>query len=389
MSGSSGILLFGDIHQPSGTPGTPRFAPEILDLISSSALCCANFEAPIDAEDLPDAPKAGPAIRQSPDLAPALRSAGFTTLCLANNHVGDLGPQGLRRTVASLGELGFDCLGCGENRQEAIRPLVVEIEGRKVAMFACAEAEFGVLRPPADRRFGAAWMLDPLLTAAIAEAVRSHDMVLVQCHAGVEEETLPLPELRDLYRSWIRMGVRFVVGHHPHIVQGSERFATGEIHYSLGNAWFPHAQAPTEGGSWNRGMLLQIVPEGGDWTSTLHPIRRAGEAVELDESGEGFAHWQAASKALEVSYEEAVDAMVERLWHERYRGYFERCFAPPPGSRRFKSRLRAVLDPGASPSGSLSDPWMLLHNIRIESHRWVAERALTRLHESSLESPAR
>lgn len=377
------LFFAGDLHMPFGAESVPRFSTRMVELLRSGDFACGDFEAPLTDPDR-RAPKAGPAIRQDPRLVPVLREAGFTAMTLANNHVADFGLDALAGTRDRLVEEGLAVLGYGCDASEAASPLFLRSGESKIALFACAEAEFGILRLASTRRPGVAWMLDPTLPDRIAEASRECDLVVVQCHAGIEEEPIPLPELRSVYRNWIRAGARFVVGHHPHVIQGSERFGGGEIHYSLGNAYFDHPTMPRSGGAWNRGILLEIVRESEGWVSRRHVVERDDGCVDLalPESGEEVL--RPLDDALVHGYMEAVDSMSLRLWEERYKGYYEQCFAPREGAQRFLGRLKSLLDPSWAPPGRLSDRLMLLHNVRIESHRWLVERALTLLHERDL-----
>lgn len=368
---------------PHGAQRIPRIGPRLAEIAHSCGFACGNFEAPV-AETESVIPKAGPAIRQDARLAGVLREAGFTAMTLANNHVSDHGPSALARTRRHLEDAGLRVLGSGDDQAGAIAPLAIELEGRRIALFACAEAEFGILRLASTRRPGAAWMLDPSLPGLISAAARESDLVVVQCHAGIEEEILPLPELRALYRSWIRAGAHFVIGHHPHVLQGSETWMHGTIHYSLGNAYFDHPGMPEAGGPWNLGLAVELSLRDGIWQSRAIPVARDGDLLDLDLSPDAARQVELADAALGEGYEEAVDRMALRLWETRYRGYYERCFAPAPGSRGFLRRVLSVFDPSLVPAGKLSDRLMLLHNVRIESHRWIVERALTLLHERDI-----
>jgi poly-gamma-glutamate synthesis protein (capsule biosynthesis protein) len=57
--------------------------------------------------------KMGPNLKGPPVSARTLRQAGVTDCALANNHVLDFGQQGLKDTVAALGEAGLGLTGIG------------------------------------------------------------------------------------------------------------------------------------------------------------------------------------------------------------------------------------------------------------------------------------
>ncbi|MFH1761284.1 MAG: CapA family protein, partial [bacterium] len=61
---------------------------------------------------------------------------------------------------------------------------------------------------------------------------------------GVEGKHFPLPFQRDLAHRIIDDGALLVLGHHPHVMQGIERYKNGVIVYSLGNFFFPDVVSP-------------------------------------------------------------------------------------------------------------------------------------------------
>lgn len=64
------------------------------------------------------------------------------------------------------------------------------------------------------------------------------NIVIVVMHWGSELDTLPRPWQQALGRKFIDAGADAVVGHHPHVVQGIERYKGKYIAYSLGNFAF-------------------------------------------------------------------------------------------------------------------------------------------------------
>ena len=74
--------------------------------------------------------------------------------------------------------------------------------------------------------------------ADVAAALAKADVVVVSFHWGQEGKT----ELRNyqvqLAHAAIDAGAAAVLGHHPHILQGVERYRQGVILYSLGNFAF-------------------------------------------------------------------------------------------------------------------------------------------------------
>ena len=64
---------------------------------------------------------------------------GFDVVSLANNHVFDLGVEGLENTIKLLKENGIQYCGAGMNLKEASRPAIIECNGKTIAIFAYHE----------------------------------------------------------------------------------------------------------------------------------------------------------------------------------------------------------------------------------------------------------
>jgi poly-gamma-glutamate synthesis protein (capsule biosynthesis protein) len=67
---------------------------------------------------------------------------------------------------------------------------------------------------------------------------RVTDHVVVSCHWGIEYVDTPSSGVRSLARKFVDSGASLVIGHHPHVVQGIERYKNSLIFYSLGNFLF-------------------------------------------------------------------------------------------------------------------------------------------------------
>ncbi|BAV33656.1 capsule biosynthesis protein [Sulfuricaulis limicola] len=207
------------------------------DILKQAQIVFGNLEGP-----LTDGGAAGTAkqyvFRSPPDkVAPALARAGFNVVSLANNHTLDYGAEGLEDTRAALDKAGIRHAGAGRNAAEARQPVYMMADGVTVAVLAYSltfPEEFwaGPDKP------GTAFGHEKHVRADVAAARQTADIVVVSFHWGQEGKT----ELRDyqtqLAHAAIDAGAAAVLGHHPHILQGVERYKDGVILYSLGNFAF-------------------------------------------------------------------------------------------------------------------------------------------------------
>lgn len=152
---------------------------------------------------------------------------------LANNHISDY-VGGVDTSKAALAAAGIEAFGTRE------RPYtVVDVDGRRfVVVAACSPLP----EPLDETRRDAALVFDPpAALALLAQLRREHPQATLVAfmHWGYELARYPQPADREWARQAVDAGVDFVIGHHPHLVQGLERYKNGVIAYSLGNFLLP------------------------------------------------------------------------------------------------------------------------------------------------------
>lgn len=64
------------------------------------------------------------------------------------------------------------------------------------------------------------------------------DFIIVSLHWGLEYEAPPHPHQIETAHRLIDNGVDLIIGHHPHVIQGIEKYRGKYIFYSLGNFLF-------------------------------------------------------------------------------------------------------------------------------------------------------
>jgi len=164
-----------------------------------------------------------------------LKSAGFHILCLANNHVMDYGPHGLRTTLRALRGHDLLAVGAGEDLAAARRPVIVERKGLRFGFLAYTSSANTWAHAGKP---GAAPMRQEIVEEDI-RALRSRvDVLLVSLHFGLMYTDYPRLNDQALLRRWIDLGVDAILGHHPHVCQGIEAYRRGLIAYSLGEFVF-------------------------------------------------------------------------------------------------------------------------------------------------------
>ena len=205
-------------------------------ILKQAQIVFGNLEGPLTDDGAPERKKY--VFRSPPDkVAPALARAGFNIVSLANNHSLDYGPRGLEDTRAALAKAGIQTVGAGRNEAEARAPVYRKADGATVAFLAYSLVFPEKFWAGPDTP-GTAFGHERFVRADVAAARRKADVVVVSFHWGQEGKT----ELRDyqalLAHAAIDSGATVVLGHHPHVLQGVERYRDGVIIYSLGNFAF-------------------------------------------------------------------------------------------------------------------------------------------------------
>ena len=167
---------------------------------------------------------------------------GFDVVSLANNHVWDLGEDGLRNTIRLLQENGIQYCGAGMDIEEASKPAVIEKNGLKTAIFAyCMYGNkyLGYVELAGNNKAGINPLIMDRVVSDIQEAKRSFDRVIVMPHWGREYRYSPLPECVTMAKQMIDAGSDAVLGSHTHQVQPLIHYRGKPICFSMGNFLFP------------------------------------------------------------------------------------------------------------------------------------------------------
>lgn len=279
----AGDCLLG-AHYESAAGETPGIAFDGFDLFRSADIAVVNLENPVTTRGT-RVPKPFN-FRMHPRFLPPLRAAGVTVVSIANNHVFDYGREGLFDTFSYLEETGIAYVGAGRDAAHARRPYLFRKHGRSVGILAYYG---GGEAPAATRRRPGVARRDRAVITEDVRALRKADSsayVVVILHWGVEKASAPEPEQRRFAHALIDAGVDAVIGHHPHVLQGIERYKHGVIAYSLGNLLFGGNSRHTyDTGLFeimldHRGPSYRFIPVGVRQWRLVHLTGAAAEPVE-------------------------------------------------------------------------------------------------------------
>ena len=206
-----------------------------LDAIINAEIKFGNLEGPLSTKGVP---LEKCCLHSIPEAVKSLATVGFNVISLANNHTFDYGYEAFKDTCSMLEKNGIAWFGAGHNVREATKPVIMQINGLSIGFLGYSWNFIGstdaTLKTP-----GAAPLKKKLIVKDVINLKQQVDTVVVSLHWGYERERYPLPYQRKMAHEIIDAGASLILGHHPHVLQGSEEYKNGVIVYSLGNFIFP------------------------------------------------------------------------------------------------------------------------------------------------------
>ncbi len=205
--------------------GHSYFFANVRDILENDDATFANFEGTLTTADTREAKEY--AFKGDPSYTEILQDGSIDVVTLANNHSSDYGAQSLTDTKGYLTEAGIDyCTG----DEIAIK----DVNGIKTAFIGIYVLDEGIAK---------AEQVQSTIAQAKADGAQ---LVIVGFHWGTEKAEQPDETQISLAHTAVDSGADLVVGHHPHVLQGIEKYNGKYIAYSLGNFCFGGNSAPSD-----------------------------------------------------------------------------------------------------------------------------------------------
>ncbi|HEX6497797.1 MAG TPA: CapA family protein [Micromonosporaceae bacterium] len=229
----------GDVHFTQRTaallkdPAT-AFGP-VATVLSQADLAMVNLETAVTERGTPQ-PKEFH-FRAPASAYQAIKAAGVDVVTVANNHVLDYGQVGLQDTIDNAKAAGVPIVGVGRNASEAYAPWYTEIRGTKIAILAVSQVhELESTWKALDNRPGEAMASNVTrAAAAVAEARKHADVVIMYVHWGHEGDQCPTSEMKTFAAKMAAAGADIVLGTHAHLLLGDGWLGKTYVQYGLGN----------------------------------------------------------------------------------------------------------------------------------------------------------
>ena len=243
---------------------------ELQELLKSADCRIFNLEVPLTDTKTP-LKKSGPALIAPTNTIAGYKALGVDCLTMANNHIMDQKSEGFFSTLKVLDDAGIAHVGGGKNLSEAAKPFILELEGKKIGIYACAENEFSI----AGEEKAGANPIDPWESPDHVSALKAKcDYVIVLYHGGKEHYRYPSPGLQKACRKLVEKGADLILCQHSHCIGCEEKYLHGTIVYGQGNFLFDHSTRE----HWQTGLLVQI---GDNFEISYIPLRKQENLVRM------------------------------------------------------------------------------------------------------------
>lgn len=178
--------------------------------------------------------------RADPAAVETLHAGRVDFASIANNHIGDFGPQGLLDTIVALDRAGIMHAGAGRDLGAARAPALLQVGGLRVAVLAFADypdtwAATGSLPGLNFTRVSVSDEDFASVATAIDAARAQSDFVIFSMHWGPNMREHPPDEFRHFAHRVVDSGAALFWGHSAHILQGVEFRDGAAILYDTGD----------------------------------------------------------------------------------------------------------------------------------------------------------
>ncbi|MFM1885710.1 MAG: hypothetical protein RL026_867 [Pseudomonadota bacterium] len=254
------LLATGDLAPDR--PDPDRCFDATRGLLNSAELVFGQLETSL-ADRGVRLPQARHAVMAQPACAAAFARAGFDVISFAGNHCLDWGNEAFFETLSHLQAAGIAVVGVGKDIAAARAPVIRHLaDGTRVAFLAyssilpqaywaearrpgCAPMRAHTLyeqvehdqpgTPPRIHTFAHVGDL-AAMQADIRAAREQADVVIVSQHWGIHFVRAVIADYqREVARAAVAAGAHAILGHHAHILKGTEFISGVPVFHSLCN----------------------------------------------------------------------------------------------------------------------------------------------------------
>lgn len=179
---------------------------------------------------------------------------GFNMVSRANNHTLDKGEAGILNSCNFWNNYpNVLTSGSACTEEEARHPRIAEMNDIKYALLSYTTSTNGLISP---KPYYVDVYSDEKVTEDVLKVREEVDLIVVAMHWGDEYSSLPNEEQIRIGELLASLGVRIVIGTHPHVIEPIRWIGDTLVIYSLGN--FISSQAQIDDYSRQIGLLVNV-----------------------------------------------------------------------------------------------------------------------------------
>ena len=205
--------------------GPEYFLKNVKQIFDADDITFANFEGTLTDQGSRQSKEY--AFRGDPSYVQVLLDGSVEAVTLANNHSYDYGEVSHTDTQKYLDEAGIEWC-------EGDKMIITDVNGVRMALIGIYVLADGMARA------------DQVKNCIAAAKEQGAQLIVAAFHWGNERELKPDETQRTLAHLAVDCGADLVVGHHPHVLQGIEKYSGKYICYSLANFCFGGNSNPSD-----------------------------------------------------------------------------------------------------------------------------------------------
>ena len=193
------------------------FFKKVKTIFEKDDLTLVNFEGTLTKSSARAQKKF--AFKGKPGYVNILKKGSIEAVAFANNHCRDYGQTSYRDTIA--------CFKKADIVYSSYAKVgTYKVKGKKIGMISVNGLE------------NTSYVKQLIHKGMKKLKKKKADICIVSMHAGIERNYSPGATQKSIARYAVKQGANLVLGHHPHVLQGIEKFKGAYIVYSLGNFCF-------------------------------------------------------------------------------------------------------------------------------------------------------
>jgi Bacterial capsule synthesis protein PGA_cap len=204
---------------------------KIKDIFKNS-ITIANLEGQIISDEFKIVDEHKYNLYSDQSVVDILNIASVKYLSFANNHIQDFRNE-IGKTIDLLNNSGIEHFGTKDKPS-------INIDNQIKIYGVVANVTGGIFnKKEIVNRFNP----QELLKLIKADRKKNPALkIVIYVHWGYELAKYPQPADREWAHLAIDCGANYIIGHHPHVVQGAEKYNNGYMFYSVGNFLMPQVE---------------------------------------------------------------------------------------------------------------------------------------------------